>query len=192
MNEAIGSRGFQAAARVVRTLTWAQLALAGVLFILSLGLYTAEVVMRTYFNTGYPEYFEVVGFAFMYVFLLGAGGLYARNEDIMIEAIYHRLGERARMWLVSMVYVAMVVTMAVIFYHTWKLIGLQMNTPTPLLGVPESVKWIPLLFLSASIVFTSLVELWGCVHWIAGGTRPLVWTAPPFDVLDHESEEEPT
>ena len=84
--------------------------------------------MRTYFNTGYPEYFEVVGFAFMYVFLLGAGGLYARNEDIMIEAIYHRLGERARMWLVSIVYVAMAVTMAVIFFHTWKLIGLQMNT----------------------------------------------------------------
>jgi hypothetical protein len=66
-----------------------------------------------------------------------------------------------------------------------------MNTPTPLLGVPESVKWIPLLFLSASIVFTSLVELWGCVQWIASGTRPLVWTAPPFDVLDHEPEEKP-
>ena len=190
MNEPIGSPGFQAAARVVRTLTWAQLALAGVLFILSLGLYTAEVVMRTFFNTGYPEYFEVVGFAFMYVFLLGAGGLYARNEDIMIEAVYLRLGERGRMWLVSIVYAAMVVTMAVIFFHTWKLIGLQMNTPTPLLGVPESVKWIPLLFLCASVVFTSLVELWGCAHWIASGMRPLVWTAPPFDVLDHEPEED--
>ncbi len=190
MSDVAGSPGFQKAARLVRALTWAQLSLAGVLFILSLGLYTAEVVMRTGFSTGYPEYYEVVGFAFMYVFLLGAGALYARNEDIMIEAIYLRLGPRPAAYLVSFVYAAMALTMAVIFFHTWKLIGLQMNTPTPMLEIPESVKWFPLLFLSASIVFTSLVELWGCVHWIASGTRPLVWTTPPFDTLDHEAEEE--
>ena len=187
MSAGIGLRGFQAAARLVRALTWLQLTVAGILFVFSLGLYTAEVVMRTGFSTGYPEYYEVVGFAFIYVFLLGAGALYARNEDIMIEAIYQRLSQRAAAWLVLLVYAAMAVTMGVIFVHTWSLIQLQMNTPTPLLGVPESVKWFPLLFLSASVTLTSLVEVWGCANWVASGTRPLVWTAPHFDESDHEA-----
>ncbi len=190
MSGGIGLRGFHAAARLVRALTWIQLTVAGILFILSLGLYTAEVVMRTGFSTGYPEYYEVVGFAFIYVFLLGAGALYARNEDIMIEAVYQRLGDRAKVWMVLIVYAGMVGTMGVIFVHTWILIQLQMNTPTPLLGVPESVKWFPLLFLSASITLTSLVEMWGCANWVVSGTRPLVWTAPPFDTFDYEIEEE--
>ncbi len=176
--------GFARAARIVRLLTWAQLALAGVLFVASLGLYTAEIVMRTGFSTGYPEYYEIVSFSFMYVFLLGASALYARNEDIMIEAVYFRLSERGKAWLVLLVYVLMVLTMAIIFVHTWRLIVLQINTPTPLLGVPESVKWIPLLFLSASIVFTSLVEVWGCLLWINRGTRPPVWPTPPFDTQE--------
>ena len=122
MNGGIGLRGFHAAARLVRALTWIQLTVAGILFILSLGLYTAEVVMRTGFSTGYPEYYEVVGFAFIYVFLLGAGALYARNEDIMIEAVYQRLGDRAAAWLVLIVYAGMAVTMVMIFIHTWILI----------------------------------------------------------------------
>jgi TRAP-type C4-dicarboxylate transport system permease small subunit len=182
--------GFQVAARLVRGLTWAQLAMSGVLFILALGLYTAEVVMRTGFSTGYPEYYEVVGYAFIYVFLFGAGALYARNEDIMIEAIYQHLGQRAKAWLELVVYVTMAVTMVIVGIHTWILIGLQMNTPTPLLEVPESVKWFPLLFLCASIAFTSAIEAWGCVIWIARGTRPLVWTTPPFDVVDPNEKEE--
>lgn len=190
MSSDIGLRWFHAAARLVRALTWIQLTVAGTLFILSLGLYTAEVVMRTGFSTGYPEYYEVVGFAFIYVFLLGASALYARNEDIMIEAVYQRLGDRAKAWLVLIVYAGIAVTMVMIFIHTWILIQLQMNTPTPLLGVPESVKWFPLLFLSASVTLTSLVEILGCAIWVVSGTRPMVWTAPPFDTVDYDIEEE--
>ena len=43
-------------------------------------VYAAEIVMRGFLNTGYPDYYEVVGIAFIYIFMFGAGALYARTR----------------------------------------------------------------------------------------------------------------
>ena len=59
-----------------------------------------------------------------------------------------------------------------------QLIGLQRNTPTPLLRVPEAIKWYPLAIASLSIIASSLLEAWGCVLWIASGVRPKTWPEP--------------
>jgi TRAP-type C4-dicarboxylate transport system permease small subunit len=142
----------------MRALAWAQLAVASLLFVAAMTLYAAEIVMRGFLNTGYPDYYEVVGIAFIYVFLLGAAALYARNEDIVIDLVYDRLPLSARPWLVLAVYVGIVATMTVVLVHT------------------------------ASIVFTSLVEALGCLIWIGSGTRPRTWPRGFFDQQPAEEE----
>jgi len=175
------SRWFAGAARGVRALALAQLAVAGILLTFAMCVNGAEIVMRSFFNTSYPDYYEIVGIAFIYVFLLSAGALYARDEDIAIDMLYNFLPRTARPWWILTVHLLVAITMAVVLFYTWRLIGLQSRTPTPLLGIPEAVKWWPLAFASLSIIYTSLVEVLGCVIWIASGTRPMTWPEPFFD-----------
>ena len=79
------SAAFAVAAWLVRALTFVLLVSAGTLFVVSVGVYATEIVLRGGFRTSFPEYYEIVGIAFIYVFLLGAAALYARNEDIIID-----------------------------------------------------------------------------------------------------------
>jgi TRAP-type C4-dicarboxylate transport system permease small subunit len=173
--------GFQAAARLVRAMTHTYLALAATLFLLGLGLYTTEIVLRYGFRTGIPEYYELVGIGFIWVFLLGAAALYARNEDITIDLLHARLPERARPWLQLAVQLAVAVTMAVVAWYGWDLARRQWRTPTPLLKVSEAVRVAPLVLASASIVLSSLVEAWAALITIQAGRRVRVWPHPFFD-----------
>lgn len=178
------SAAFAVAAWLVRALTFVLLVSAGTLFVVSVGIYATEIVLRGGFRTSFPEYYEIVGIAFIYVFLLGAAALYARNEDIIIDLVYARLPPTHRRYMIAVIYAAIVVTMLTIFIATVELISLVMSTPTPLLGVPEAIKWIPFAIASASIAFSSAVELWAAVIWIATGERPPVWREPFFDLVE--------
>jgi TRAP-type C4-dicarboxylate transport system permease small subunit len=178
---------FAMAARVVRMLAWAQLTIAGVLLVEGMCVNGAEIVMRSFINTSYPDYYEVVGISFIYVFLFSAAALYARDEDIVIGMLYDFAPRAAKPWWVLTVHLLVAATMVLVFVYTIQLIGLQSRTPTPLLGVPESVKWWPLAVASASITFTSLVEAWSCGYWIRDGIRPKTW---PYPLFDHDSAEE--
>ncbi len=183
-----GPPAFAFAARVVRLLAWAQLAIAGVLFVEATMVYGAEIIMRGMLNTSYPEYYEVVGISFIWIFLLSAGALYARDQDVVIDMIYAHVPKRGQPWWVLVVQLSITATMALTLYYTLWLIDLQSHTPTPLLRVPEAIKWYPLAIASASIVFTSLVEAWRCAIWIATGERPDVWHGKFFDQEDDEEE----
>lgn len=178
---------FARAARVVRMLAWVQLALAGVLLVEGMCVNGAEIVMRSFFNTSYPDYYEVVGISFIYVFLFSAAALYARDEDIVIDMVFDFVPAAAKPWWVLVVHVIVAMTMVLVLVYTIQLIGLQSRTPTPLLGIPEAVKWWPLAIASTSITFTSLVEAWSCLYWIRSGTRPKTW---PYHLFDHDPVEE--
>ena len=173
-----GPTGYALAARLVRGLAWIELGAAGLLLGAATLVYGAEIVMRTFLNTSYPDYYEVVGFTFIYIFLFGAAALYALDEDIVIGMLHDLAPPRLRRWWVLAVYLLVACTMALVLVYTVQLIGLQRNTPTPLLRVPEAIKWYPLAIASVSIIASSLLEAWGCVLWIASGVRPKTWPEP--------------
>jgi TRAP-type C4-dicarboxylate transport system permease small subunit len=173
---------FEIAARLVRGGTWTLLAAAASLFVLSIVVYTIEIVLRGFFFTSFPEYYEIVAFSFIYVYLLGAAALYARNEDVVIELLYNRLPEVLQRWLLLLIQIGIAVTMVTVFIHAVKIIDLQMHTPTPLLGVPEAIKWIPLAIAAAWITLSASVEAWAAIVWIRTGERLRVWTEPFFDL----------
>jgi TRAP-type C4-dicarboxylate transport system permease small subunit len=181
MNADRAPASFSAAARAVRVLAWLQLSLAMLILVAATLVYGAEIVMRSFFNTSYPDYYEVVGISFIYVFLFGAGALYARNEDIVIDTLYGFAPRRAKPWWVMIVHIVVALTMVLVLIYTVQLIGLQRSTPTPLLGIPEAVKWWPLAAVSVSMIYSSLVEAWSCALEIISGTRPKTWPNPMFD-----------
>ena len=173
--------GFAAAAQAVRAMTALCLVLSGTLFVLGLALYATEIMLRYVFDTGLPEYYEIVGIGFIYVFLLGAAALYGRSEDIVIDLLYARLPPAAQRWLAFAIQLAVAATMFLVALEGWRLAVAQWSIPTPLLGVSEGIKVIPLVLAAASIAFTSATEAWACLIWIATGTRRLIWTRPFFD-----------
>lgn len=181
MSARSASLAFGAAARIVRVLTAVYLAVAGATFVLALALYSAEIVMRAFFNTGFPEYYEIVGTAFIWVFLLGAAAMYGRDQDIVIELVQRRLPGRAGAWLELLVHAAIVATMAVTAEAGWRLAEAQWNVPTPLLEISESIKFLPLVVASVSIALSSGVQAWSCAIGLQTGKRPPVWPHPFFD-----------
>jgi TRAP-type C4-dicarboxylate transport system permease small subunit len=181
--------GFAVAARTVRVLAWTQLAAAGLLFVGAMLVYGAEIVMRGFLNTSYPEYYEVVGISFVWIFFLSAAALYARDHDVVIDMVFKHVPARVKPWWVFVVQVAIAATMVLTLVYTLQLIGLQSRTPTPLLRVPEAIRWWPLAVASASMVLSSLVEAWACVVWAMTGEKPKVW---PNGFFDHEEDEEET
>jgi TRAP-type C4-dicarboxylate transport system permease small subunit len=180
--------GFEAAARAVRVMTALYLGLAGVLFVLGLALYATEIMLRYVFDTGLPEYYEIVGIGFIYVFLFGAAALYGRSEDIVIDLLYTRLPPPAQRWLAFAVHLAVAATMLLVAVQGWRLAAAQWNIPTPLLEVSEGIKVIPLVLAAASIAFASATEAWACLIWIATGTRHQIWTRPFFDQSIEQGE----
>ncbi|NQU58507.1 MAG: TRAP transporter small permease subunit [Rhodospirillales bacterium] len=168
-------RSFNRIAQMVRALTWLHLAVAGSLFFLSTCALAADVVLRYFFSAPIAGLHESMTLAFTFVFMLGAAALYARNQDIVLDFVYLRLPVQVQRYLVLGVYLAIVVALIVVLYHTIHLINLQWNLPTPALRIPQSVFVVPVAIAMASIIVTSLVESWACVIWICSGIRPSVW-----------------
>ena len=170
---------FDRASRVVRFMTHIYLAACGVTFATVLVALTVDITLRYGFNSSILGLHEAVVIAFVYIVLLGSAALYARNEDIVITFFTMRLPDTVQVWVGVGVNVAVASTMGVLLQQTVVLIDAQMQVPTPQLGLPLAIEWIPLAITAASVLATSLVELWAHVLWITTGSRPLVWSAPP-------------
>ena len=175
MTDQLTPRSFHHAAHLVRLLTWLHLALAGTLFLVATSALAVDIALRYVFAAPIAGMHEAVTLAFTFVFLLGGAALYARNEDIVLELVYRRLPAAAQRYLVLVIYLAIITTLAVVLYHTFRLIDIQWNLPTPALRVPQAMFAVPVAIASASIILTSLVECWACVLWIGKGRRPPVW-----------------
>ena len=117
----------------------------------------------------------------------GAAALYARNEDIVLEIVYRRLPAPVQRYLVLVIYVAIIVALAVVLDHTFTLIEVQWNLPTPALRVPQAVFAVPVAIASVSIILTSLVECWACILWIGKGNRPPVWPQSGTETVPNQT-----
>lgn len=190
MTDDLVPRAFHHAARLVRLLTWLHLALAGTLFLVATSALAVDVTLRYVFAAPIAGMHEAVTLAFTFVFLLGGAALYARNEDIVLELVYQRLPVPVQRYMVLVVYMAIVVALAVVLYHTFRLIDIQWNLPTPALRVPQAMFAVPVAIASVSIILTSLVECWACVLWIGKGSRPPVWPGMGTGTVPNQTERE--
>jgi TRAP-type C4-dicarboxylate transport system permease small subunit len=163
-----------ALASLVRLVSAVQLWLAGIIFIGCVLLYGAEVFTRGFLNSSIPEYFEIVGIGFVYVFLFGAAALYGRDEDIIIGFLFDRVPQAVQKWWLLGVHLLVMVTMAVTGIAAFNIMQLQWSTPTPLLGISESTRWFPLAIASISIVFTSGCRVVACIVWLSRRERPQI------------------
>jgi TRAP-type C4-dicarboxylate transport system permease small subunit len=175
------------ATSIVRFAANLQLWAAAAIFVACVVFYGVEVFARGLLNRSIPEYFEFVGIGFVYVFLFGAAALYGRDEDIVIGYLFDRAPSHARPWWLLLVHALTAATMAATFVATFRIITLQWTTPTPLLGVPEGVRWIPLAIASASITASALVRTVACAAWLRRGERPTLLD-PPQPIEDNLKE----
>ena len=151
------------------------LAICLALFAGCLLLLAADIVMRYAFNAPMAYVSEVVTIAFIYVYLLGAAALYARNEDLVLDLLYRRVGERLRQIWLLLIYLGIAATMAVTLQVTIELMVIQRHMPTPMLRIPLIVEHAALAIASAIILVSSLVDAFGCLVWLRTGREP--WPA---------------
>lgn len=168
-------RTFQALDRVRRLVAATALGICVALFALCMALLTADIVMRYAFDAPMAYVSEVVTIAFIYVYLLGAAALYARNEDLVLDALYNRFGPRFRQVWLLLIYLGIAVTMGVTLQVTIELMILQRSMPTPLLRIPLIIQHAALAAASLVILFSSLVDALGCCVWMRSGREP--WRA---------------
>jgi TRAP-type transport system small permease protein len=166
---------FRLAAAGSRALMRLELALAGSIFALAMALLTIDVIGRYGFNRTIAHLHEAVTIGFVWVFLLGAAALYARNEDIVIDSLALRLPARAREVLILLVYLLTALVMAVVLVEAIGLARRQWRLPTPSLRLPRGIYGLAVAVAAASMVYTSLVECWASLIGMKSGTRPLVW-----------------
>lgn len=138
-------------------------------------LLSTDIVMRYIFNAPMAYVSEIVTIAFIYVYLLGAAALYARNEDLVLDVLYNRVGPRPRRVWLLLIYLGIAVTMTVTLQVTIELMILQRTMPTPLLRIPLIIQHAALAAASAVILFSSLVDALGCCVWMRTGREP--WRA---------------
>lgn len=153
----------------------AALGIAIALFGISLLLLALDILMRYAFNSPMAYVSEVVTIAFIYVYLLGAAALYARNEDLVLDLLYRRVGERFRQVWLLLIYLGIAVTMIMTLQVTIELMILQRFMPTPLLRLPLIIEHGALLACCVVVLVSSLVDALGCLVWIRSGREP--WPA---------------
>lgn len=170
-----GPRAFRTAAAISRTVMRVELALAGSIFALAMLALTIDVIGRYGFNHTIAHLHEAVTIGFVWVFLLGAAALYARNEDIVIASFADRLPKRWREVLILLVYLLTALVMAVVLVEAIGLARRQWRLPTPSLRLPRGIYGLAVAVAAASMVYTSLVEGWASLIGLRSGARPLVW-----------------
>ena len=169
------NHAFEIAARLVRFVTAAVVAVCGVLFCLALIGLSVEIVMRTVLGSSVRGMQEVVTLAFIYAFLLGTAALYSRNEDVALTIFVKATPARWHSFLALLVSTTMAITMAIVFVETIRLMDAQRSIVSLELGIPEPFRFAPLAAAAAMMACTSLIDAWGHAISALGGPRLAVW-----------------
>lgn len=172
-------RTFHRLDRIRRAVGVLVLGICLVLFGICTALLGVDIFMRYVFEAPMAYVSEIVTIAFIYVYLLGAAALYARNEDLVLDILYNRVGPRMRQVWLLLIYLGIAATMAVTLWTTVELMILQRNMPTPLLRIPLIVEHAALAAACVVILFSSLVDAVGCCVWMRTGREPWPARAEP-------------
>lgn len=161
--------------RAVRAITSLYMNLAGAIFILAMVALTIDILLRYGANSSISGLHEAVVIAFVYVVMLGAVALYSKNEDIVVSVFVSKFPLNIQILIGFLVHIIIASTMLIVCQQTVLLTSVQMQVPTPQLGWPLGVQWIPLAIASGTIFAFSFMELWAHFLWWKLGSRPFVW-----------------
>lgn len=135
-------------------------------------LLASDIALRYLLRSPMQHVSEIVTIAFIYVYLLGAAALYARNEDISLDFIFRRFGVSAQAIWLMIIYLGVAFTMAVTLVETISLMDIQKGIKTPSMRLPLGIEHAALAIMSLLILFTSLVDALHCWIWFRRGERP--------------------
>lgn len=90
---------------------------------------------------------------------LGGSALYKERGHLAVDTLSHLLPPFGRRWLAGLLIVLMGASVAIIAWTMLTLIPLQHSKPIPGLDLPRSVYGIPILWMSLSMVLSSVCQL---------------------------------
>lgn len=168
-------RLFEAAARCVRIVTRGGLMLAATLFCVAIAGLACDVAMRYLLHSSIRGMQEIVNLLFIWIYMIGIAAMYARKGDAAITFIARALPISLQIVLASLVALGISASMSVVALETMHLIAAQLAIRTAELGLPEPLRFIPLVIAAACVAITSLIDFWSCTLWARFGVRPSIW-----------------
>lgn len=102
--------------------------------------------------------------ALLWLTFIGAALVYREHGHIAVEVLRERLPPRAQQWLGAAIVVMIALAVAIVGWKMLTLIPLQHQKMISALGIPRSVYGIPVLWMSVSMVVTSLRDL-AAMRW---------------------------
>lgn len=135
---------------------WLVAAAALVVMVISTAL---GVLFRGLLNSPLAWANDLAVLAMLWLAFIGASALYKERGHIAVDALGHLLPPRGRAWLGSALIVMMGTAIAVTGIEMLPLVRLQHLKVIPSLGLPRSANGIPVLWMSASMVLSSIVQL---------------------------------
>ena len=94
--------------------------------------------------------------ALVWMTFLGGSALYKRRGHMAVDAVSMLLPPRARRILAATLVAVAGATVALVGWHVLRLIALQHAKPIPGLDLPRSVYGVPVLWMCASMLLTSI------------------------------------
>ena len=143
-------------ARVDRALERIEFAIAWACLLTIVAGMAAGVAFRSLLDHSLAWTSELCVLALVWMTFLGASALYKRRAHIAVDALALVLPPRARRMLRAALTILIAVTIALVGWHMLRLIPLQHSKPIPGLNLPRSVYGVPVLWMCASMLLTSI------------------------------------
>lgn len=135
---------------------WAVAAACLVIMVIATAL---GVLFRGILNSPLAWANDLAVLAMLWLAFIGASALYKERGHIAVDALGHLLPPRVRAWLGSAMIVMMGTAIAVTGIEMLPLVRLQHLKMIPSLELPRSANGIPVLWMSASMVLSSIRQL---------------------------------
>lgn len=135
---------------------WAVAAACLVIMVIATAL---GVLFRGILNSPLAWANDLAVLAMVWLAFIGASALYKERGHIAVDALGHLLPPRVRAWLGSAMIVMMGTAIAVTGIEMLPLVRLQHLKVIPSLELPRSANGIPVLWMSASMVLSSIRQL---------------------------------
>ena len=143
-------------ARADAALGRVEFAVAWACMVAIVGSLGAGVVFRGLLDQSLAWTGELGVLALVWLTFLGGSALYKRRGHMAVDAVSMLLAPRARRILAASLVALAGATVALVGWHVVRLIGLQHAKPIPGLDLPRSVYGVPVLWMCASMLLTSI------------------------------------
>ena len=125
--------------------------LPGVLFVVMLGTFLLQVVLRYFFSPlAWPE--ELVGFLYLWVILLATGYAERDKKLIRFSSLYDSVSQKGQLWMDIVGQTLVVVALAISFPPAMEYILYMGFRESIVLGIPMNLVFAPYPLFLASLI----------------------------------------